>query len=154
MAFGRLVTDVMDHTEVVLDGRCGWTSSSLMTKIDLAPGQLMDKHHRMSAGASIHWSVGVAAHEVLVQARFVPTSGITQQMIFSEKLLGDASKSHQGSWICGNFTADAAGTLEIHLNNSCVRLPSPPTPAVLPPAALASDIVLLRWPGKASRPGE
>jgi hypothetical protein len=151
MAFTSLVRDVLDHTEVVLDGRCGWTSSSLMTKVDLAAGLQEDQKHQMSAGASVQWSVGVLSYDILVQARFVPRSGNTQQMIFSEKQLGDPYQSHLGSWISGHFTADAEGTLEIHLNNSCVRHPRQQC-SLLRHSRL--NLVRLHWPGKAFSPGE
>jgi hypothetical protein len=137
-AFAGLVQDVLDHTEVVLQGRCGWTKSVATTKVELAAGANRTEEFSLSSGESVQWSVGVAAYDILVQARFLEKkANKSPKFVLSERQLGDAYQALQGSWICGHFTAPANGTLQVQLNNTCAPLPSS---GVLLPAALAAEL--------------
>ena len=144
-AFNNVVHDVMDQQMVVLEDRLGWTDGAITHKGELAAGTHRTEKYSLSAGDSVRWSVGVMAYDILLSARFLLTSSSDQQrVIYNEERLGDAYQAVESSWICGQYKADASGTLEINLDNRYTPLRRHPQFAVLSPTALAPSPVVPR----------
>jgi hypothetical protein len=169
----------------VLEGRLGWTQPADTINCELVPGKMYQVGHELPAGGHVKWSVGVAAYDIMVHARFVEkkkmgkgkassgaegeggeaSEGVEKAyckamklmdsengssdwkeglkmlrqlrengevvgktsreeykstILFDQKRLGDSCDLHRGALICGSYTADAAGILQIALDNSCV----------------------------------
>jgi len=134
--FASVAMSVRNHssdqsgTDIILEGRLGWTQPSDTQKVELAAGQTQQVEHKLDAGDHVKWSVGVAAYDIHIHARFVQkkNSGDTVALVFNSKRLGDPYDSHHGALISGVYQADAPGSLQIALDNSCAPAPLPPRP--------------------------
>jgi hypothetical protein len=117
------IVSMVSGTDKMMEGRLGWTQPRDTVKIELVPGKMRPVDHELPAGGHVKWSVGVAAYDIMVHGRFVEKKKMGDDkstILFDQKRLGDSYDSHHGALICGAYTADAAGTLQIALDNSCV----------------------------------
>lgn len=121
--------------------------------MELAAGAMRTVECALHAGERVRWVIGVASYNILIDARFRERKGggVNQRILFDRKRLGDEYQQDQ-SWACGMFTAEAAGTLDLNLDNTCA--PSQPMPGRLPPVEFASDLLSLWLPGQTQMAGK
>lgn len=110
-------SDELEKT-VVMQSQVGWTQMSDMQHIRLPAQQAEQVQQMVGVGETVKWSVGVAVHAITVQVSFVTLDGADAEVQPAQKLGSAEDRQQSGSaFVCGTFTAQSAGSLQLTLGN-------------------------------------